>query len=914
MNKKKISIITPVFNEPDEVIDRCLQSVSNISENIFHIIVVDGSNKEIKPSSRRHIINLPINISDYGDTPRAVGAAVAAGMSSDFIIFLDADNFLVKDFDQKLLILSNEKFEIGIVERSLIDENKKLLKNYDTNFWDTSQFIFTKKSYDLAMQWINYPREFSVIDDRIISKLVNDSNLKIKFFKFPLIHYLYKPNKINSSNFIEKINSGKKQLEYYDNKVKISLSKLEISTNVNETKNSEIIQFAIKLFRDKGDFPKLINLYNNNKINKKDLYVFLFKNNIFVDNIFLEFPIKKVYQELVNQLFPTTKNFKYPSISNVKEEISNLITGQWNENKEFYKKIVDSLPLNSKEIDSKNNVIKFIGDELSIKNLKNIEQIEYLSLEELLSSKNFKKILIESNWWGKNQEYKYIFPDEFSTRPESIKVFNLLKDLKKQNVELIYWDKEGVQFNDTFKRLIKISDYAITNDERNLLFLKEKLGKKNVSLVGFSYDPKVFNPLNRKNDDFQIGFAGSFYNERFPERKKQLLTLLYLIKIYGGDIYDRFSNFNDKKYLFPENFLPLIKPSVPYEQIPNLYKNYLYHINASSLTNTSNFVPRRVYEICGSASICITQNSLGIEKQFSNVAVIVNDLKDGVIKINELNENYIKRRKTQIYGWQRVNRHFTNEKRLSSIDFLNLQILSSELNFSVCISTNRQTEIDNIVSNINRQTWNKFNLYLYLENYEKHFKEQLISKLRKDIKVYVFDCPNQISLGERYNDCILRSENDVFVKMDDDDIYGDSYLEEMAFSLNEYDHKLIGKKTIWVVDWKEGEIFLRLNGFEFKETDFIAGPTICTPIKYAKEILFPNKSLSEDSEFIRKYIIKYGKLYSLHSFNFAYVRNKHQQNAYSAALNQWKQNGKFNQKISNNNILSFININDKYKQ
>ena len=78
--------------------------------------------------------------------------------------------------------------------------------------------------------------------------------------------YLYKPNKINSSNFVQNVHLGKKKLEAYGNQIKNSLSKLEITQKINETKNSEIIQYAVELFRDKGDFPKLIRLYNENKL------------------------------------------------------------------------------------------------------------------------------------------------------------------------------------------------------------------------------------------------------------------------------------------------------------------------------------------------------------------------------------------------------------------------------------------------------------------------------------------------------------------------------------------------------------------------------------------------------------------------------------------------------------------------
>ena len=68
-----ISIVTPVFREQPEIIERCLLSVDNAGDDVEHIVIVDGTNHDLVSHERRHIIKLPINCNDYGDTPRAVG-------------------------------------------------------------------------------------------------------------------------------------------------------------------------------------------------------------------------------------------------------------------------------------------------------------------------------------------------------------------------------------------------------------------------------------------------------------------------------------------------------------------------------------------------------------------------------------------------------------------------------------------------------------------------------------------------------------------------------------------------------------------------------------------------------------------------------------------------------------------------
>ena len=211
-----ISIVTPVFREQPEIIERCLLSVDNAGDDVEHIVIVDGTNHDLVSHERRHIIKLPINCNDYGDTPRAMGAAFAFGREASLTIFLDADNQLVRNFRQISHKLLSAEADVQICQRLNIDaESNQKISVPPQNFWDTSQFVFSKKSIPQALSWVNYPRPLSIIDDRMISHFVKASNVKLLYQDFPIIEYSYTKGKIDRSKAKTQVKLGSEKLNEY---------------------------------------------------------------------------------------------------------------------------------------------------------------------------------------------------------------------------------------------------------------------------------------------------------------------------------------------------------------------------------------------------------------------------------------------------------------------------------------------------------------------------------------------------------------------------------------------------------------------------------------------------------------------------------------------------------------------------
>ena len=98
---KKIAVITPYNNEDIGLIKKANESIfDQLGDNFCceHIIIVDGIDEKNNLSDLRcHKIELKKNHNDNGNTPRSIGTNYAINRNFDFIMYLDADNWFLKN-------------------------------------------------------------------------------------------------------------------------------------------------------------------------------------------------------------------------------------------------------------------------------------------------------------------------------------------------------------------------------------------------------------------------------------------------------------------------------------------------------------------------------------------------------------------------------------------------------------------------------------------------------------------------------------------------------------------------------------------------------------------------------------------------------------------------------------------------
>ena len=177
-----INIITPCFNENKDIIARNLLSVKNQTvdtSHYKHTIFFDGIlrndvlNLEGLTTENVSFFNLKKNHDDYGDYIRKLGTKLSIMSSCLAVTFLDADNYIEKNHLEEILNCHYKTNKnIIISNRQLINNNDKPLVD-KSNFYDTNTITFFNKLMNLGLLWAKYPKQLSIIGDRIISRFID---------------------------------------------------------------------------------------------------------------------------------------------------------------------------------------------------------------------------------------------------------------------------------------------------------------------------------------------------------------------------------------------------------------------------------------------------------------------------------------------------------------------------------------------------------------------------------------------------------------------------------------------------------------------------------------------------------------------------------------------------------------------
>ena len=192
----RYAIITPYYRESRATLERCLNSVRRQSIHVDHIVIADGFPQQwIDDEPVRHI-TLDTAHSNFGDTPRGLGALMAVSEGYEGIGLLDADNWLAEHHVSKCLATAAEQpvgCEFVIARRFLMTpDGRQLNINYDGSpfdFIDTSCFFFLPGSYHALPHWVLIPKPLSPICDRMFYAALKNYKLRSALVEDPTVFY-----------------------------------------------------------------------------------------------------------------------------------------------------------------------------------------------------------------------------------------------------------------------------------------------------------------------------------------------------------------------------------------------------------------------------------------------------------------------------------------------------------------------------------------------------------------------------------------------------------------------------------------------------------------------------------------------------------------------------------------------------
>jgi spore maturation protein CgeB len=452
----------------------------------------------------------------------------------------------------------------------------------------------------------------------------------------------------------------------------------------------------------------------------------------------------------------------------------------------------------------------------ALKSLKNISELKIACIFDEFSTESFSKecklipftpenwktvflvekphiLMVESAWKGPDLAWKNKIR-EYKGNPD---IKAVIKFCKKNNIPTVFWNKEDPVHFDKFISTASQFDYIFTTDKNMIPSYKEASGHENVFAMPFSAQPVVHNPIRKYKREDGICFAGTYYGERHPDRKKDMDAILKVCKPHNLVIYDRNYLVPDTPFVFPEEYTNNVKGTLKYSEIDKAYKGYKVMLNVNSVKNSPTMFSRRVFEGLACGTPIISTYSKGISQMFGDIIIASDDWDFAEKEINTLTSNDSIWKKRSLEGIRRVMLNHTYSDRLRFIlGKIGIGIEKRLPRVAVVTLTNSEETIKKLIKTFNEQNYLNKELIIFINGDDQN-SDQLINKYNtNNIKCYIKDY-----IEEHYESISQLIDCDYFAYLDSSlNNYGTHYLTDLVVATIYTNSEIIGKGSYYTQD------------------------------------------------------------------------------------------------------------------
>lgn len=446
-------------------------------------------------------------------------------------------------------------------------------------------------------------------------------------------------------------------------------------------------------------------------------------------------------------------------------------------------------------------------------------------------------VFIESAWQGKDGLWYR------KVENGSAELYQMTDYCQKNNIPVVFWNKEDPIYTDTFMAAARCADFVFTTDIDCIKKYKNTLRHDRVFFLHFAAQPEMHNPIEKYDRQDKFCFAGAYYH-RYPNRSKTFDAFAEIfMHMKGLDIYDR--NYNDPKpeFSFPAKYNSCILGSLDPSQIDIAYKKYNFGINMNSVEQSQTMFARRVYELLASNTVTVGNYSRGVKNLFGDLTICTNDV---LTLKKELEDKCIGEgayRKYRLLGLRKVLEQHLYEDRLNYIvkKVFGVEIKKALPTISL-VAYPTADNLDRILTMFRNQSYSNKHLYL-VGNFEE-INESGIEILKEDewVDKKVHELPIDGYMG------VINGKN----------YYGSSYLLDLALTVRYVQVNGMGKSTYY--SYKNSECHLVNEGNTYKYISELKNDRSV----FKKEVL-ENLTIKE---LIEGESIKIGNLFATDEFNF----------------------------------------------
>ncbi len=425
-------------------------------------------------------------------------------------------------------------------------------------------------------------------------------------------------------------------------------------------------------------------------------------------------------------------------------------------------------------------------------------------------------LFIESAWVGNNESWRYQIGKY--NNEENRKLKELITESRKKKIPVIFWNKEDPVHFDHFLVAAKLADLIFTSDADCIPKYKKEVGHDRVFALPFAAQEIIHNPVRIGQRTGNVCFAGTYYSQRYPDRKDDMETILIPALDFDLDIYDRNLGRTDKnaeQLRFPDIYKSAVKGKLEYDQMLEAYKQYKVFLNVNSVRESPTMFARRVFELLACGTPVISTYSKGIISILGEETVLIaeneSDTRNHLNKL--LNDEHYWWKKS-LEGLRIVHESHTYHHRAKYIlDKAGLRLNEkSSISFLVLAQISSNEELDYLLEILKEQHYQNFDILLVLKDKEQaiNIDQEKINAIfpEKRVKTY-----NNTILMENIE--ILNEYKGNYVALFNlNNFYGKNYLRDYALAINYSGAESLGKKSHFIFNGNE-QILLTNKGCEY---------------------------------------------------------------------------------------------------
>ncbi len=501
------------------------------------------------------------------------------------------------------------------------------------------------------------------------------------------------------------------------------------------------------------------------------------------------------------------------------------------------------------------------------------------SWRDQIQSTPLDLLFVESAWHGNNDAWQYQLTG--SSAP-SAKLCGLVEECKQQGIPTVFWNKEDPTHFEDFIDTAKLFDYVFTTDVDCLERYREKLDHDRVAVLPFAAQPAVHNPMPSypKEDLRDVAFAGTYFRDKYPERRAQMNILLGgaldaqgWLKT-GLDIYSRFSNVSSA-YAFPSEYAQNVRGELSYEQMLSANRAYKVFLNVNSVVGSPSMCARRVFEITACGTPVLSTENPALDEFFPPDELIQVETREQAKQwIRALNMSPELRDRMTHLASRRIWKEHTYAHRVDTVlEACGIDYPPHRLpTVTAMVSTCRPHQINHVLEQLAHQVDVDLEPVILTHRFTA---DDQMRGYAKDLGLDVqwIEGGPELKLGDCYNRIIAESNGETIAKIDDDDLYAPNYLFDQLAAMNYSNADVVGKGSYYM--WLEHNsiLCLRFEHLEHQFTSFVSGPTIVARRNAFEENPFVSANRGEDSNFLKSVTESGGKVFSTSRFGFIQSRN-----------------------------------------